>query len=317
MPKNEYEIVDHARLRDIKLFIVDLAHRNLHMHKEFELCLMLSGEVELYVQKKTFLLQRGNFFLLNPKQPHEIHARQDERARILSLQVSPKFCARYFPLIQRIEFDPIAIRCESADATIRLIRETLLQLAAAYFRGDDHYELSCYALLNHLFHTLLLTVPWHALSDSEHAAKTSVSERLNRILDYIDNHFTEKILLSDLALRENLSLTYLSHYFKNNLNMTFQEYVSLLRFEAARSLIEHTDDTITDIGIACGFSDNRYLNRAFRQQLACTPSEYRQRYLDGRPITVRRGRSSVQRFLAPAECLHVLDGLGEDRKSVV
>lgn len=318
MPKNEYEFVEHNRMNDLKVFVVDLSWRNLHMHREFELCLVLSGRIELFSQRATFLFSEGELLLLNPKQPHELHAVDDTRAVILSMQVSPRFCIHYYPQIHGIEFDCVDISRHLGDKRSKQVIQRLKQLAATYFIGNPLFEFACHANLNEVFHALLTSIPWHALTEQEKASRDSVSERLGRILEYLEKHFTEKLLLADIAEEEGLSLTYLSHYFRDHLNMTFQEYLSLLRFEEARSLIANTGMSMTDISMASGFSDSRYLNAIFREKLGMSPAEYRtclaadrlkaldrkesaRRFAPGGPLV-----GAVQRMLTAAESLAVL-----------
>ena len=303
MTRNEYELIEHSDLADVKLFLVDLAYRNLHMHNDFELCLLLHGELEVNVQCTTYLFSTNDLILFNPKQPHELRTQANSRSLILSLQFSPRFCARYYPKVRNIEFSGINISRQSSTAAADAIRHQLLDLARLYFQDGDHYELQVYAKMNSLLHSLVTKFTWRLLSEGEKAQKATLSDRLNRILDDIEQHYTDKILLSDIATRESLSMTYLSHLFKDQLGLTFQEYVSQRRFDEARSLVERTDMNLTDISLASGFSDSRYLNKVFQRQLGCTPAEYRNRITRQRPEMAVQSGHAVQRILSRAESL--------------
>ena len=98
---------------------------------------------------------------------------------------------------------------------------------------------------------------------------------MSRIMDYVENHYTEKLLLSDISELEGLSVSYLSHFFRDMLGLSFQEYIALRRFERARKMVEQTNRSITEICMECGFSDYRYLNKVYKAQLGYTPMEYR------------------------------------------
>lgn len=100
-------------------------------------------------------------------------------------------------------------------------------------------------------------------------------KRMERILEYVDQNYTDKLLLTEIAEKEKLSVAYLSHFFKDTMGMTFQQYVNFLRFEKARKMIENTTVSISEISILCGFSDYRYLNKIYKEQLGYLPSEYR------------------------------------------
>ena len=94
MNRREFEFVSYNVLSDVKLFFVDIAFRNMHMHKEFELFRVFSGEVDVNCQNESYHLAEGDFALLNPRCAHEMHARSATPVRILPLQVSPSFWAR-------------------------------------------------------------------------------------------------------------------------------------------------------------------------------------------------------------------------------
>lgn len=100
---------------------------------------------------------------------------------------------------------------------------------------------------------------------------------MQNILNHIEKHYTEKLLLSDISKLEGLSLHYLSHLFKKTLGISFQSYMKQLRFEKALNLLTETDSSILDICIASGFSDIKYLNQLSDEYFGCTPGQYRRR----------------------------------------
>ena len=91
--------------------------------------------------------------------------------------------------------------------------------------------------------------------------------------------------------------------------MSFQEYVTLLRFEKARYLIAQTDLSLTDICVTCGFSDYRYLSQIFVKKTGLTPKEFRKTGQGGNhdPETEEREAATAQVFLQEAECLRILE----------
>lgn len=130
---------------------------------------------------------------------------------------------------------------------------------------------------------------------------------MGKIVNYIDIHSGEKLLLSEIAEKENLNLYYLSHLFKNSFGMPFQEYLSRVRCEKARKQLILTDLSLLDICIGCGFSDPKYFNRDFRRQYGCTPRQYR-RQLSASGQRVEKAQSlTVQDFLDLKNALTVLE----------
>ena len=128
-----------------------------------------------------------------------------------------------------------------------------------------------------------------------------------KIVDYIDTHSSEKLLLSDIAENENINLYYLSHLFKNSFGMPFQEYLSRVRCEKARKQLILTDLSLLDICIGCGFSDPKYFNRDFRRQYGCTPRQYRQQLSTADQQVERAQTLTVQDFLDSENSLEILE----------
>lgn len=83
-----------------------------------------------------------------------------------------------------------------------------------------------------------------------------------------------KIRLSDFARAERRSMSYLSHFVKEALGQSFQEYVNTVRFHCACKLIAAGQRRMLDVCVASGFSDYRYFSAAFQKRLGMTPEEY-------------------------------------------
>ncbi len=95
------------------------------------------------------------------------------------------------------------------------------------------------------------------------------------ILDYIMEHFNEKISLTDLAQRCFYNPTYFSRLFKKTFNMSFTDYIMDLRLKHCCELLRNSDCSIERIIAESGFSDRNTFYERFKNKYGCTPSEYR------------------------------------------
>lgn len=300
MNRREFEFIDYNVLSDVKLFFVDIAFRNMHMHKEFELFRVFSGEVDVNCRNESYRLREGDFALLNPRCAHEMHARSEEPVRILPLQVSPSFWARFYPQISNVEFDTVLIDSCLGDMKDTLTRH-YIAAARAYIEKEPYYELRCAAEINRVMEILLSRVPWHYLTEQQKEVKRGQATRLGRIINHIERHYTEKLLLKDLCELEGLSLHYLSRYLSSQLGMSFQDYLTMLRYRRARLLLERTDMKLADIAYSSGFSDIRYLNQVFTDAHGCLPEEYRENFSLRSAHAELDDEGAVQRFLDEQE----------------
>jgi AraC-like DNA-binding protein len=95
-----------------------------------------------------------------------------------------------------------------------------------------------------------------------------------RLTQFVEENYMHKIRLADFAQAEGCSVSYLSHFIRNTMNQTFQEYVNSVRFSRACKLIAEGNQSMISISVESGFSDYRYFSRAFQEAYGMTPAEY-------------------------------------------
>lgn len=100
-----------------------------------------------------------------------------------------------------------------------------------------------------------------------------------QLLDYIAQHFAEKITLNDLASHFHFNYHYLSSYFVTHLNESFTEYLNRVRIEKARKLIDEGTLNMTEISQAVGYSDVSYFAKVFKKLTGKTPTQARREVL--------------------------------------
>lgn len=98
---------------------------------------------------------------------------------------------------------------------------------------------------------------------------------LSNAIDYIHYHYSSDIYLCDVAVFCCCSESYLSHLFRRMLNEPFSAYVNRVRIDAAKALLAETEQSVTEVAQACGFSDPNYFSNVFRRAVASSPSAYR------------------------------------------
>ena len=306
---NEYELISHSKLADCTMFIVDMVYRPMHLHKELELCVVLSGGCRVSTDRQSLEAGPGEILLFDAGSSHELCA-SGAPARLLTLQISNSFCARFYPQIRSIRFGGRGLSACLTQAQLAALRRAMLLALSAYLRDAPESPFACMAQGNEIFAMLLGNTPYRVLSDTENLTQTRNAERMHRILHYLETHYSEPVRLSEIAEREGLTQTYLSHLFREQLHIPFQDYLARLRLEAAMLLLRQSDTTLTDAAYACGFSDPKYLNRSFQKNLGMTP---RQWLLENRPDPSRAPSAedprTAQRILTPGECRALPDAL--------
>ena len=114
------------------------------------------------------------------------------------------------------------------------------------------------------------------------AFSTSVTEtgteRMNRVLAYVFEHFSEEISLETMASITNLSPTSFCRYFKAHTNKTFSGFVIETRIRHACKLILKEELALSEIAFLSGFGSASYFTKQFKRTLNMTPLAYKKRF---------------------------------------
>ncbi|MEK4518437.1 helix-turn-helix domain-containing protein [Paenibacillus sp. FSL H8-0122] len=99
--------------------------------------------------------------------------------------------------------------------------------------------------------------------------------QVDRIIDYISEHYAQEHTLGELARLVNMEQTYVSNLFKKKTGLTLTNFTQKVRIEAAVHQLLHTSLPVSAISCACGFSNDNYFNKVFKRWTGKTPSDFR------------------------------------------
>ena len=107
-------------------------------------------------------------------------------------------------------------------------------------------------------------------------APTSGESILQGAINYVQNHYPEKILETDMAELCGLTVNKFSRLFKQTYNLTFQEYLIGYRLTESTRLLLNPIASISDVAFTVGFNAPSYYARVFKKYMGLSPSECRQ-----------------------------------------
>lgn len=87
----------------------------------------------------------------------------------------------------------------------------------------------------------------------------------------------QPLSLNAIADTLGVNPSHLSRTFKKALGMTLTDYINKLRIEEAKYLLDHSNDSVTEIASHVGYSDSNYFSKVFRKWERVTPHTYRKR----------------------------------------
>ena len=270
----EYEVLAYPKLNHVRASIVHIINRNTHVHRALELGLVLEGDAIVRVDERIFPIQKGSLFFFNANEPHQIQASSQAGIKVAYLQVASSFCSEYLSCFRNLELQENDLTGTLPPQYLDELTRLMVQALTDYMAEDsDLYALRCVCSICQLYSRLLTVAPYRQMTEAAYLARNKKMARLSRITEYIDNNYSEKITLEQLAKQESVTTTYLSHFIHDNLHMTFQEYVSSVRFERALKLLRDTSMCMTDVSVVSGFSDVKYLSRMLENHFGMSAQE--------------------------------------------
>ena len=98
---------------------------------------------------------------------------------------------------------------------------------------------------------------------------------IDRALEYIDAHFTENITLASLSNRVNFNYSYFSRMFKQQVGMSFIQYVTRKRMELAVELLSDPDIKVYEIARRVGYEESKHFTKTFKNYFGQSPDQFR------------------------------------------
>lgn len=102
------------------------------------------------------------------------------------------------------------------------------------------------------------------------------NKHLTDMIAYIEQHYSDDLCLSALSKRFSLSQSYIARLFRKELSCKPSEYINRIRISVAKTMLTQTDQTVTKIAEAVGYSDIYYFSKVFKQIVGCSPLKVRQ-----------------------------------------
>lgn len=98
-----------------------------------------------------------------------------------------------------------------------------------------------------------------------------------RVLQFLENHFSEPLTLEYIAKNVHLDKYALCHYYKKQCGISVMEQLKKIRIAKAKQLLRYNHQhRIEKIGIMCGYESPSYFGKVFRSETGITPKEYQE-----------------------------------------
>ncbi|AEF86905.1 beta-1,4-xylosidase with transcriptional regulator of AraC/XylS family [Treponema primitia ZAS-2] len=286
-----YEIVHYKQGLSVHILIHGGSRFRLHWHTEIEIILVLKGHIQLTVGGQRYELVQDDLFFINANEIHSTAGSEDTIVAVL--QIDPAFCVKHYPALENcyILWPREMLRNyagenqkeEIANFLSRL-RYLFASILEEYRKNENGYQLVIEGLLNTLMALIIRSVPSKNQLIAPDDKRNKEYGRIHSLLKYIQKNYAERITLNTLADRAGLSVYYFSHFFKDNVGISFLEYLNQIRLYNATNMLSQKEMLISDIALGCGFTSVKAFNKVFKDFHGITPGEYRHQQVSFAPF---------------------------------
>jgi AraC-like DNA-binding protein len=247
-----------------------------HFHPEYELTYIAKGRGKRLVGDSIESFREGDLVLIGSHIPHVwvSDEKRKQPCHAIVLQFSEAFVKALLELPELQELSSM-IKLSSRGIKINYSSSSniLNELTDLVQSKNTKAITGFLQLLQTISKQKLKTLATASYQPSSLLQTT----RINKVLDYLQKHFTTSISLTKAASVIHLSESAFCKYFKRTMGKTFSDYVNDLRIAHAMMLLIETDTSIQTIAYQSGFENISYFNRVFMKKNKCTPSEFRKK----------------------------------------
>ncbi len=226
----------------------------------YDLFYVWSGEGELFLNGKPYVLGKGSCFLFRPGD-YTSATHNPQKPLVLTYI--------HFDVKEPVSLIPEPYRQleETLDFEHMLARYVRLFLVRT-FAAEEEARLILKQLVIHLLR-------YDLEEPVERKASNQLTESIREVANYIQQHPGTAHRVDDLAKRAGLSSRYFSIKFKELIGMSVQTYMIRTRIERAQHLLMHAGMNVTEVADALGYRDIFFFSRQFKQYTGKSPSEIR------------------------------------------
>lgn len=231
-----------------------------------ELILCLRGTGEVQVQGKIWTVNAGDLVWIDCGQPHAYWAVKSDPWEVYWLRFDGPQGARWAASLA-VKVHPVFAQLPLR--TVRLVFDRI-------FRRLQNPEVATDAWLNSDLTQLIawLTESRHAsglLTDGDH----TMPERLRKPIETMRLKFFHPWRVPELAAMAGMSPSHFFRVFKQHLGTSPHEWLRRERITHAKRRLIETEEAIKQVASQCGYSDQFFFSRDFKQVTGFTPTEFR------------------------------------------
>ncbi|KAB1439825.1 AraC family transcriptional regulator [Candidatus Galacturonibacter soehngenii] len=249
-----------------------------HWHEEIEIAFVKKGALKLKIPTKSFDLKEGDCIAINSNVLH--YAIAQPKCELHSFVFSPLlitgndtsvFATKYVkPLINCSSFDGYVFSEQDfvIESFVRAFNALASDVTGYEFIVRDNLSFLCFTLYEYFKQEIGV----------KEEVKNQDNIRIRKMLDFLHEHFTERLTLAEVAKVADIGERECLRCFQRTIQLSPMQYLLKYRvMQAATLLQKDSTKNIIEIASICGFDSTSNFSKMFKRFYNCTPREYRKR----------------------------------------
>ena len=252
----------------------------VHWHDELEIIYVKSGFLTVSISGENYIGTPGDAFVVSPGNLHFMGS-QTGKVDYFTFLFPLKyisFCINDMlddKLLEPLKNGHLMISPEIEDT----VKEQCEQLVEIYGAKKEESQSKITAQIKTKI--ILLQFILHMwengfIIENDKSGRNTVEKEM---ISYIQQSFTGEISLKKFGEQFHLSEKYVSQYFKEHFHITLSKYVTYLRLEHAKQLLQNSDIPVTEVAMLSGYQNVSYFIRSFKKTYEVSPLQYRKNKL--------------------------------------
>ena len=254
-------------------------------HDYLEITYIYEGKGNYISENRVNPVTKGDAILAGSKEFHSVEGHPSQVLKAIAIFFLPELV--YNPGSQSIEFEYLrpfyyaSIKqgniVPASDLEGAWFYELIEKLYHELVSKQPYYQLAIKAYFSEMLLILTRRLT-HVASINTHERRLQDFYRLKEVIDFLHNHYQEKITLENVAAMANMSYTYFCKYFRRVTGRSLTDYILLMRIDRAKELFLSEDWSITMVAFEVGFESHSYLYLVFNRLTHLSPNEFRRKY---------------------------------------
>ena len=256
-------------------FITMSSNSPLHWHKSMEVLFILNGRATVNLNGVKHKLNPLDMIVVDSAQVHDgIFALPQTMG--VCIHISKNFMRKYLADIELLKFqcNPQKLLPGQKDV-YNQICTYIKELTILYFHQSQSYQLKSSALVLEILADLVEHFR-SPVSESLSVSAYNKLAQMEQICQFVEERHQDKITLQEGADELSLNKDYFCRFFKENMGVSFIQYVNQVRINHIYQDLIYTEDGIQEIMERHGFVNQKLFYRMFKETYDCTPAKLRQ-----------------------------------------